>query len=144
MTPKQQRFVQEYLIDLNATQAAIRAGYKHPDMGRQLLTKTHVQEAIEAAKAERAKRTELTTDYVLNGLRDVAERCRQAEPVLDREGNPTGEYRFDSSGANRALELLGKHLGIFIEKKQVDLAATINVFGAGARAQLLGVAAGGD
>lgn len=144
MTPKQQRFVQEYLIDLNATQAAIRAGYKHPDMGRQLLTKTHVQEAIEAAKAERAKRTELTTDYVLNGLRDVAERCRQAEPALDREGNPTGEYRFDSSGANRALELLGKHLGIFIEKKQVDLAATINVFDAETRAQLLGVAACDD
>ena len=144
MTPKQERFVQEYLIDLNATQAAIRAGYKHLDMGRQLLTKTHVQEAIEAAKGERAKRTELTTDYVLSGLRDVAERCRQAEPVLDREGNPTGEYRFDSSGANRALELLGKHLGIFIEKKQVDLAATINVFDAETRAQLLGVAACDD
>ncbi len=41
----------------------------------------------------------------------------QAEPVLDRKGAPTGEYKFDSAGANRSLELLGKELGMFGEKR---------------------------
>ncbi len=49
LTAKQHRFVEEYQIDSNATQAAIRAGYKHPDNGRQLLTKTHVAEAVDLA-----------------------------------------------------------------------------------------------
>ncbi len=122
MTEKQEQFVREYLIDLNATQAAIRAGYSVKTayrIGANLLQKSSVREAIEKAQAERAKRVELTADYVLDGLREVAERCRQAEPVLDRKGNPTGEYQFDSGGANRALELLGKHLGLFVERKEL-------------------------
>ncbi len=141
LTEKQEQFVREYLIDLNATQAAIRAGYSVKTayrIGANLLQKSSVREAIEKAQAERAKRVELTADYVLDGLREVAERCRQAEPVLDRKGNPTGEYQFDSGGANRALELLGKHLGLFVEKKQVDLAATVNLFDGETRAALMG------
>ena len=68
LTDRQQRFVAEYLIDLNATQAAIRAGYskKTADrIGPELLGKTCVSEAIQAAKAARSKRTEITQDRVL-------------------------------------------------------------------------------
>lgn len=57
LTPKQQRFVEEYLIDLNATQSAIRAGYSEKtadSIGLQLLRKTQVAEAIAGAKAERS------------------------------------------------------------------------------------------
>ena len=63
MTKKQKRFVEEYLIDLNATQAAIRAGYKAKngqrasEIGHELLQKTQVSEAISEAIAERSKRT---------------------------------------------------------------------------------------
>lgn len=60
LTPKQQLFVEEYLIDLNATQAAIRAGYSPNNadkIGSELLGKTRVSEAIKIAMAERSRRT---------------------------------------------------------------------------------------
>lgn len=119
LTPKQERFVQEYLIDLNATQAAIRAGYsqKTADVqGPRLLGNVRVARAINAAQAETAKRLNLSQDWVLQRLKDISDRCTQAEPVFDRQGEPTGEYRFDSAGANRATELIGKHLGMFTDK----------------------------
>lgn len=68
MSPKQKRFVAEYLGDLNATQAAIRAGYSPrtaASMGHDLLKKPEIAAAIEAAQAERARRTEITADRVL-------------------------------------------------------------------------------
>jgi len=71
LTPKQKAFVQEYLIDLNATQAAIRAGYSPVTasvIGSENLGKPYIQEAIQKAMAERAKRTEITADRVLHQL----------------------------------------------------------------------------
>jgi phage terminase small subunit len=72
LTDKQQRFVEEYLVDLNATQAALRAGYKHPDNGRQLLTKTHVRTTIQEALDKRAERTRVTADKVVKELARLA------------------------------------------------------------------------
>ncbi len=71
LPPKQQAFVDEYLIDLNATQAAIRAGYSPKtaeQIGYQLLQKTSVAEAVARAKAERSARIGLTADHVLEEL----------------------------------------------------------------------------
>lgn len=71
MTPKQQRFVDEYLIDLNATQAAIRAGYsKHTakSIGQENLTKPDIAHAIAEAQQERSERTQITQDSVLREL----------------------------------------------------------------------------
>ncbi len=71
LTPKQQAFVENYLLDLNATQAAIRAGYSAKSAGRfaqELLTKPHIAEAITAAQAKRSQRTEITADAVLQQL----------------------------------------------------------------------------
>jgi len=71
LTPKQERFVAEYLIDLNATQAAIRAGYsaKTADkVGSQLLGKTRIAEAVSHAKKERIARIEIDADWVLKRL----------------------------------------------------------------------------
>ena len=106
LTPKQRLFVAEYLVDLNTTQAAIRAGYAPKAAGatgHNLLKKTEIQVAISEAVAEREKRTGITADWVLNSLRKVAERCMDDE-------------HFDSSGANRSLELLGRHLKLFTDK----------------------------
>lgn len=72
MNARQQRFVAEYLVDLNATQAAIRAGYSPKTaraIAQQNLTKIDIQTAISAAMAERGERTQLTQDAVLNELR---------------------------------------------------------------------------
>ena len=111
LTDKQKRFVAEYLVDLNATQAAIRAGYskKTADrIGPELLGKTCVSEAIRVAMRDREKRTEITQDRVLNELGKVA--FAKAADYTDA----TLKY----SNKIRALELIGKHLGMFDGKNQ--------------------------
>lgn len=128
-TEKKGRFVEEYPIDLNATQAAIRAGYSEKtaySQGQRLLKDVEVSAAIQNALSERSERTQIDADYVLNTIKDTIERCRQAEVVVDRSGEnvmvetPTGElapaYKFDSSGVLKGCELLGKHLKLFTEK----------------------------
>lgn len=126
LTPKQQRFCEEYLIDLNATQAAIRAGYSEKTaewIGPQLLTKTHVAAAISARMKSRQERTEITQDFVLRTIKDTVDRCRQAKPVIGRKGEQVmvetedgalaPAFTFNSNSVLRGCELLGKHLGIF-------------------------------
>lgn len=124
LNPKQERFAQEYIIDYNATQAAIRAGYAENSaevQGCRLLRNDKIQAAVLAAQAEQRKRLAISQDWVLNRFRQISDRCIQAEPVLSfdkatGEWVPTGEYKFDSAGANRATELIAKHLGMFVEK----------------------------
>ena len=72
LTERQARFVAEYLVDLNATQAASRAGYKDPNIGRQLITKNNVSEAIQKAIQKRSQRTEITQDMILKELANIA------------------------------------------------------------------------
>ena len=122
MTPKQRRFVEEYLVDLNATQAAIRARYSErtaQEQGSRLLSKAMVQTAVAKAMAERSRRTKITSDYVLAGLQEIAERTMQRVPVLDRLGNKSGQWRFNAGAATRAFELMGKHLGMFATKLDI-------------------------
>ena len=119
LTDKQQRFVEEYLVDLNATQAAIRADYSEKtaySIGQENLKKPEIQTAIQKELQKRTERTHVDQDYVINGLVKIHERCMSAEPVLDHAGEETGEYRFNAAGANKALELLGKNLKMFTEK----------------------------
>lgn len=123
LTPKQEAFVREYLIDLNATQAAIRSGYSAKTaqaQGTENLSKPLVRAKIDAELANRAKRTEITADYVLETIRDTVERCRQGEPVKDREGAPTGEWKFDPNAVLKGCELLGRHLALFRDKLEVS------------------------
>ena len=133
MTPKQKRFVQEYLVDLNATQAAIRAGYspKRVDaIGYENLRKPEVQAAIQEQQEKISKKLELSAEWVLSMLKEVAERCMQHIPVMkfDREDkcmkhvtteDGEGVWEFDANGANRALELIGRYKGMFIDKHEI-------------------------
>ena len=130
LTDKQKEFDRQYLVDLNATQAAIRAGYSMKTAYRQgadLLQKTSIREAIEKAQAKRARRVEVTQDYVLSNLVEVVERTMQRAPVTDRKGEQVTDeegravWTFDAKNANRALELLGKHLGIFTDKIRAEV-----------------------
>ena len=88
LTAKQQRFVDEYLIDLNATQAAIRAGYSEKsagDQAAQLLGKTHIKAAIDAAKSARAEETKIDAAWVLKRLSDEA--TADVADLYDDDGN---------------------------------------------------------
>ena len=123
LTARQERFVDEYLVDLNATQAAIRAGYSAKSAhveGSRLLTNAKVGAAISTAKRERTEATKIDAEYVLRKLHQIVERCLQEvkpalhsktrQPMKDRDGNPL--FTFNAAGANQALALLGKHVEI--------------------------------
>jgi phage terminase small subunit len=121
LTAKQQAFCEEYLVDLNATQAAIRAGYSEKtssEMGYENLSKPQIAEVIAGLQAKRSAETKLDAQWVLDRLQRVHDRCMQEEAVKDADG-PTGEYKFEHSGANKSLELIGKHLAMFTEKKEL-------------------------
>lgn len=139
LTDKQERFIAEYLFDGNATQAVLRSGYSQDYRsarfrGVQNLARAYVRRGLQDARAELSRKTLLTAEWVETRLMQIAERCMQAEPVVDKEGNPTGEYRFDSSGANRALELLGRRLRLWDAEAP---AQPVNQFFVNAPPQLL-------
>tara|TARA_Y100000310_G_C20514110_1_gene730311 strand:- start:14 stop:580 length:567 start_codon:yes stop_codon:yes gene_type:complete len=109
----QAMFCLEYLIDLNATKAAIRAGYsaKNPSRsGADALRIPKVQEAIAYLKDERSKNILVDEEYVIKVLKTIVNRCLQVTPVLNRNGDPIGEYRFNPTEARKSAELLGEHL----------------------------------
>ncbi len=106
LTEKQKRFVAEYLVDLNATQAAIRAGYSENTagvIGAENLKKPNIAEAIQKAIDSRNERTGVTQDYIINKLKEIA----------DKKASDRTESELKYSHKIRALELLGKHLGMF-------------------------------
>lgn len=133
LTAQQSRFADEYLKDLNATQAYQRAGYKAKGNAAEvnaarLLRNAQVQEAIQERMKDRSDRTKIDADFVLHGIVKNIKRCEQAAPVLDREGNPVivddGEgnlaaaYKYDATSALKGYELLGKHLKLFTDKHE--------------------------
>lgn len=123
LNPRQRIFVAEYMVDFNATGAAIRAGYspKTADrIGSRLLGYVDIQTELQASLKKQEERTQISADYVLTNIKAMFERCSQGIPVLDEEGNPTGEWRYDPANAIKALELLGKHKKLFTEKIEVE------------------------
>lgn len=108
LTAKQEMFVLEYLIDLNATQAAIRAGYsaKNADkIAHQLLGKNIVREAVQEQMDKRASKTEITAEQVLQDIRDIGNEARKAA---------------DFGAALKSRELIGKHLKLFTDRIEIQ------------------------
>ena len=136
MTDKQKRFITEFLVDLNATQAAIRAGYSAKtaySIGQENLKKPEIRQAIDTAMKEREARTEITADYVLTNLREIVERCMQKQPVFTKGEQATDEqgraiWTFNARDAIKALELLGKNLGLFIDKTEIKADTNYTLF----------------
>jgi len=124
LTPKQQLFVLEYLVDLNGKQAAIRAGYSARTaevQASRLLSHVKVQAAVQQAQESLVARVELSQEWVIDRLREIVDRSMASVPVMDAKGKETGAYSFNGGVANRALELLGKHMGMFVDRKVVSI-----------------------
>lgn len=106
LTPRQEAFVNEYLIDLNATQAAIRAGYSKKTADKQatqLLGKTSISQAIQAAMDERKERTEITQDRVIKEIAKYA----------FKDASDASESVFKHSSKTKYIDMLCKHLGAY-------------------------------
>lgn len=156
LTEKQQRFVDEYLIDLNATQAAIRAGYSvrtANEQGAQNLAKLSIQQAISEKMAERSRRTGVNQDRVVLELAKIA--LVKMTDIVDNYGQikdtatdddlaciESIKYKSSESDTGsseerevkiasklKALELLGKHLGMWNDKLDVNITAPIVISG---------------
>ena len=126
LTAKQKRFCDEYLIDLNATQAAIRAGYSEKTarvIGQENLTKPAVREYIDQRMAEKEKELIADQDEVLRYLTSVL-RGQSFSSVLSLCGNgyqEVVEKQPDEKERLKAAELLGKRYGIYNEKVSLDV-----------------------
>lgn len=155
MTKKQKLFVDEYLIDLNATQAAIRAGYSAKtaqEQASRLLSNVMVQESIAKAMAERSKRTGISQDRVIQELARIAFvnpqnvidsedasvredateddlACIQSVKVkmMSGEKGSSVEREVRLNDKMKALELLGKHLGMFKDKLELEADMDLNI-----------------
>lgn len=108
LTPKQAAFVREYLVDLNATQAAIRAGYSPNGarvQGCRLLAEPNIAAEIKAAQDKRARKTEITAEKVLADIERISVSAEAVE---------------DFGAALKGKELLGKHLGMWVDRQEVS------------------------
>ena len=127
---RQEQFCYEYIKDNNATKAAIRAGYSKKTARTQasrLLTKENIQERIEKLKQERNDSLMIDAQWVLREQVRVYQRCMQDEPVRDSEGSETGEYRFEHTGANKALDQIARHVDVraYQEKEETKRNVTM-------------------
>jgi len=140
LTAKQRMFVAEYLIDLNATQAAIRAGYSVDTaaaIGHENLRKPEIDAAIKERMNRRSESLGIDAKYVLETIKDTVERCRQAKPVKRSNGDlvyvetEDGEvlpaYTFDSQAVLKGAELLGKHLKMWTDKVETKIDGVVIV-----------------
>lgn len=137
LTPKQEKFVSEYIKTGNATEAYKKAGYK---CGSDAVARAHasrlvangnVSRAVARKQAARSERLELEEDYELKKAIRLLDMCMEPEQVVDAKGNPiqneNGQFvmAFDSKGANMALQTIAKLRGKFVTKVQVGMADDI-------------------
>lgn len=138
LTPKQERFVQEYLVDLNATAAAKRAGYSGKtaeQVGYQLLQKTSVSEAIQKAMLDREQRTEITQDMVLRETAKLA--FFNIRKMFDKNGKPLdiSELDADTAAALVGLDVQdvtdndGDYVGFVKKYKMADKLKALELLG---------------
>ncbi len=136
MTAKQMRFCDEYLIDLNATQAAIRAGYSKKTarkIGQENLTKRDIRQYIDARMAEKESELIADQDEVLRYLTSVMRgESRSSVVVVESLGDFMSEAREmekapDEKERLKAAELLGKRYGLYTDRVEQDVDMELNI-----------------
>lgn len=131
--PKHEVFAQEVARGKSASEAyrtaagtnnrryASELGQRPDIQGRVAELLAAREEVISEAAAVAIQETALTKEWIIGMLKQNVERAMTVEAVRDAEGQPTGEYKYNGAVANRALELLGKERGMFIDRSEVGL-----------------------
>ena len=120
LTPKETRFKDFYLVNLNATKSAALAGYSNKtarQQGSRLLSKAAIQAAIAEGEAALAERNEVTQDYLVEKTKEILEHALTPVQAKDRYGKPTGPEMRQLSAANTAIFNLAKLTGHWIDKR---------------------------
>lgn len=136
LTKKQEDFCLAYVETGNASEAyrrAYDAGKMKPDTinvkASQLLAdgkvSVRVAELREKVTEKAVKKLEISKEWVLEQLVENVKMAKQAEPVCDEEGKPIGEYKQNLAAGNKALELIGKELGMFVDRKEIRTGALL-------------------
>lgn len=137
MTSQQQKFADHYLVLNNGTKAAVAAGYSQKSArskASQLLVIEEIETYIENGRKLASEQAIVDATWVQKRFKDISDRCMQAEPVMqyvDGEYVESGEYKFDSSGANKATENLGKIIGVFEKDNNQNKPETTNIINLG-------------
>jgi len=121
LNPKQAAFCKEYVIDLNGSQAAIRAGYKAKASKEQasvMLTKANIQQEVQRLQAIKSERNDISADTVIQDIKDIIADAMK----IDSTGSMSSH-----TAALKGYELLGRHLAMWTDKKVVD--STVKVSG---------------
>ncbi len=122
LKPRFKRFAEAIVQGKQASEAAllIKPNSRSPKrLGYKLRHTPQIAAAIEELEAHAIEEAGITRVQVLLDAHTIKRRCMQAEEVLDRKGNPTGEYVFDSAGANKANEFLGKYLRLAPDRTEL-------------------------
>lgn len=125
LNPRQRMFVTHYAACKNATRAAKLAGYSGDEnamgvVGHRLLRNSKIAAGIEKRIGAQIEKLEISHDTVIGWLDEIRTRSMQGEPVLDREGNETGEWKFEGHAAIKSTELIGKHFGMWKNESGVN------------------------
>lgn len=146
LTEKQKIFISEYLKDFNGSRAyKVAYGVKNDATARtgasRMLTNDNVQKAMQEKANKHLEKIDIDTEYIINNIKEVTERCMKKQPVMDfdyeekcltqretelfdEDGDPAGTagvYTFNARDALKGLELLGKYKNIFKENVDVNI-----------------------
>lgn len=141
LNEKQKQFCNEYLFDFNGTQSAIRAGYSLKSaysIANENLKKPEIQNYLKELIESRNERVQITQDELVRDIIEVKNRCMQKAPVMVfdklnkeyiqmKDGQGRDVWKFDSSGATKALDMLAKHTGLYEADNKQRLSEPVKI-----------------
>jgi len=127
--PRHEKFCEMVASGVRPSQAYVSVGYSETGacqaasrLLRRVDVRARISEIHTAALESAVERCALSRAWALESLQSVAQRCMQAEPAANSKGEKNGMYTFNAAGATRALELLGRQLGLFTERSETKIA----------------------